>query len=198
MIETEMVKKGYNKMALQYYAHRNLSKFDSELEQFSSLLPKNGHILDVGTGIGIPTAKFLAEKGFEVTGIDISETMINEAKKNVPKANFIEMNALEMPFEKNKFDGIISVYTLFHIPRIEHENLFKKFYEILRPKGILMINSGVSESEGRSNFFGVPMFWSNFSPDKTLSLVKKTGFSITFEGVLERGGEIQYWIFAQK
>jgi ubiquinone/menaquinone biosynthesis C-methylase UbiE len=198
MIETEMVKKGYNKMALQYYAHRDLTKFNRELEQLSELLPANAHILDVGTGIGIPTAKFMVNKGFKVTGIDISSTMITEARKNVPNANFIEMDALQMDFEKEKFDGIISVYTLFHIPRSKHEILFQKFYEILKPNGILVINTGIGESEGISQFFGVPMFWSNYSPEKTLSLVKKVGFSVLLEDVLQRGGELQYWVFARK
>ncbi|MEJ2277651.1 MAG: class I SAM-dependent methyltransferase [Candidatus Lokiarchaeota archaeon] len=198
MLESEIVRNGYNKIALNYYANRDLTKFYPELERFSELLPEYGHILDVGTGIGVPTAKFLIEKGFKVTGIDISTTMILQAKKNVPEANFLEMDALHLNFDENTFDGVISVYTLFHIPRIKHENLFRTFYKILKPKGILVINSGISESEGIIQFFGVPMFWSNFSPKKTLNLVERVGFSIIFEGVLKRGGELQYWIFAHK
>jgi hypothetical protein len=31
-----------------------------------------------------------------------------------------------------------------------------------------------------------------------LEIVKSVGFSILFEGVLVRGGEFQYWIFAKK
>ncbi|MEJ2251076.1 MAG: class I SAM-dependent methyltransferase, partial [Candidatus Lokiarchaeota archaeon] len=104
MFESEIVRNGYNKIALNYYANRDLAKFNSELERFSKLLPKNAHILDVGTGIGVPTAKFLIEKGFKVTGIDISTTMIHQAKKNVPEANFLEMDALLLDFDVNTFD----------------------------------------------------------------------------------------------
>ncbi len=195
---TKLVEQGYNRIAEDYYSHRNLSKFNNELEEFASLLPKNAHTLDVGCGAGIPTAKFLTERGIKVTGIDLSDKMLNLARDNVPSAKFVKMDMLKLEFNENTFDGIISVFALFHVPKENHFDVFKKFFEILKPGGILMINSGVSESEGTSRFFGVPMFWSNFSPKTTLDLVKKAGFSIISEAVLERGGEYQYWIFGKK
>ena len=195
---TKLVEQGYNRIAEDYYSHRNLSKFNNELEEFASLIPKNAHTLDVGCGAGIPTAKFLTERGIKVTGIDLSDKMLNLARDNVPNAKFVKMDMLKLEFNENTFDGIISVFALFHVPKENHFDVFKKFFEILKPGGILMINSGVSESEGTSRFFGVPMFWSNFSPKTTLDLVKKAGFSIISEAVLERGGEYQYWIFGKK
>ncbi|MBD3197732.1 MAG: methyltransferase domain-containing protein [Candidatus Lokiarchaeota archaeon] len=199
MLEVKnVVEQGYNKIANDYYTHRDLNKFNTELESFSKLLPSNGKVLDVGAGAGIPTAKYLVNRGFDVTGIDISETMINLAKKNVPSANFIKMDINNITLPINSFDGLVSVYTLFHIPRDNHQKIFNNFNELLKPNGLMMINIGVSESEGFSNFFGVRMFWSNYSPKKTLDFVKKAGFSILFEGILIRGGEHQYWIFAKK
>jgi len=195
---SKLVEQGYNRIAKDYYSNRNLSKFNSELEKFASLLTDNAHILDLGCGAGIPTAKFLAERGIKVTGIDLSETMLNLARENVPNANFIKMDMNHLKFAENTFDGIISVYALFHVPREKHLEIFRKAFEIMKPRGIFMINIGIHESEGTSRFFGVPMFWSNFSPKTTLELVKKAGFSIVSEAVLERGGEYQYWIYGKK
>ena len=195
---SKLVEQGYNVIAEDYYSHRNLTKFNSELEKFASFLPKSAHILDVGCGAGIPTAKFLKQKGFDVTGIDLSDKMLNLARKNVPDSNFIKMDMNELNFSENSFDGIISVFALFHVPREKHYDILKQFFEILKPGGILMVNTGISESEGRSNFFGVPMFWSNYKPETTLTLVKNAGFSILFESVLQRGGEYQYWIYGKK
>ena len=195
---SNLIEQGYNKIAEDYYTHRDLNKFNSELETFSSLLPENASILDAGCGAGIPVAKFLDKKGFKIIGIDLSEKMLSLARNNVPNATFYKMDINEITFNENTFDGIISVYTLFHIPREKHQKIFNKFYEILKPDGTLMINIGIAESEGKSIFFGVPMFWSNFKPKTTLDLVKKAGFSIIFEGVLERGGELQYWIYGKK
>ena len=195
---SKLVEQGYNKIAEDYYSHRNLSKFNSELEEFASFLPENARLLDLGCGAGIPTAKFLTEKGIEVTGIDLSEKMLSLARENVPNADFIKMDMNELKFNEETFDGIISVYALFHIPREKHLAIFKNTFKILKKGGMLMINIGIHESEGTSRFFGVPMFWSNFSPEITLDLAKKAGFSILTEAVLERGGEYQYWIFGKK
>ncbi len=198
MFETDMVKKSYNKIAASYYSHRDLNKFNGELDKFIDLLPKNGHVLDVGCGAGIPTGKYLVSRGLKVTGIDISDTMLEMARKNVPEGNFINKDMNKLDFNENSFDGIISVYALFHVPKKNHPNIFKQFFKILKPGGILLINTGTSESEGLSKFFGESMFWSNYDPKKTLEIVKSVGFSILFEGVLVRGGEFQYWIFAKK
>ncbi|MFX0029459.1 MAG: class I SAM-dependent methyltransferase [Candidatus Hermodarchaeota archaeon] len=195
---SSLVEQGYNQIAEDYYAHRDLKKFNNELEKFSSFLSQGAHVLDAGCGAGIPTSRFLVNKGLNVTGIDLSETMLKLARINVPEAAFIKMDINDLLFEESSFDGIISVYTLFHIPKKNHFSIFKRFYEILKPRGILMINTGISESEGTSNFFGVPMFWSNYKPKETLELVKRAGFSIMFEGTLERGGEYQYWVYAKK
>jgi ubiquinone/menaquinone biosynthesis C-methylase UbiE len=198
MYEKEMVMKGYNVIANDYYTHRDLNKFNGELEKFSNLIPEGGKVLDVGCGAGIPTARYLVKKGLKVTGIDISEKMLKMAKKNVPKAEFFKKDMIQLDFDDNIFDGIISVYALFHVPKQEHFKIFQNFYRILKPAGILLINTGISESEGVSSFFGVPMFWSNNKPEKTLESIKKSGFSIIFDEVLQRGGEFQYWIFAKK
>jgi ubiquinone/menaquinone biosynthesis C-methylase UbiE len=194
----EIVMNGYNKIASDYYNHRDLSKFNDLLERFVDLLPEKGHVLDAGCGAGIPASKYLVNKGLKVTGIDISDSMLEMARKNVPNTNFLKMDMKELDFDNDTFDGLISVYSLFHIPKEDHSLVFKRFHEVLKLGGILMINTGLNESEGVSNFFGVPMFWSNYSPKKTLDLIKKSSFSIIFEGILVRGGEYQYWIFAKK
>ncbi|MFX1315841.1 MAG: class I SAM-dependent methyltransferase [Promethearchaeota archaeon] len=194
----ELVEKSYDKIAMEYYRHRDLNKFNSELDKFISLLSKNAIILDVGCGAGIPTAKYLFQKGINVIGIDISDVMLKMARENVPDGKFIKMDITNLQFDENSFDGIISVYTLFHVKKEQHHSVFKQFHKILKPGGILLINTGINDSEGISDFFGAPMFWSNHDPKITLNLVQKTGFSIIFEGILIRGGEFQYWIFGRK
>ena len=195
---SKLVEQGYNKIAETYYSHRDLNKFNKELEKFASFLSDTIHVLDVGCGAGIPTTKFLVNKGIKVTGIDLSDTMLRLARENVPSAQFIKMDMNDLKFDENTFDGIISVFALFHVPKENHFDIFKKFFDILKPGGILLINTGISESEGTSRFLGVPMFWGNFSPKITLDLVKKAGFSIISENVLQRGGEYQYWVYGKK
>lgn len=203
MDEHEIVKlvaNSYDSMAEKYDSWRIIDKFNDLLEKFVSCLPKEGKILDAGIGSGIPSAKYLTDAGLKVTGIDISVIMLNMARRNVPEANLhkISITDVDKHFLKNTFDGIISVFTLFHIPRKLHGEIFKKFANILKQGGVLMINSGISESEGFNNFFDSPMFWSNYNPEKTLQLVREAGLHILYESELIRGGEQQYWVHAQK
>lgn len=192
------IEESYDKMGETYHNFRDNEKFNSELEKFAKLLPSFGYVLDAGCGVGIPVSRFLTKKGFKVTGIDISSKMIALTKQNIPKATFYQKNIFTLDFPDNSFDGIICVYTLWHIPRADHSFIIENFHRMLKDNGILVINTGIFESDGMSDFFGEPMLWSSNNPNKTLEFVKEAGFSIIFEGALKRGGEIQYWIFAKK
>ena len=192
------VEQSYDRMGETYHNFRDNEKFNRELEKFAGLLPAAGHILDAGSGVGKPVSDFMVKNGFQVTGVDISKKMVEKAKENVPEASFYQKNILTLDFQDNLFDGIICVYTLWHIPRKNHADIINNFHRMLKDGGILVLNTGVYESEGMSQFFGEPMLWSTNDPRKTLNSVKETGFEIIFEGVLKLGGERQYWIFARK
>jgi SAM-dependent methyltransferase len=199
-----IVAESYNVIAPSYEKYfrnsTNSSKFDDLLEKFISYLPANAKVIDAGVGGGIPTSKFLLNKGIDVTGIDQSQTMLDIAKNNVPNAKLRKVNITEIKnhFEGESMDGIVSVFTLFHIPRVLHGSIFKQFASILKQGGVLMINTGTSGSDGFSDFFGKPMFWSNHDPQITLQLLRSAGFEILFAEKLVRGGERQFWIFARK
>ena len=194
----EIVVKGWNTIAREYDRYRDKHKIDGELQQFVDLLPEGARVLDAGSGSGVPASQYLTNAGLKVTGVDLSDTMLEMARENVPDATFLKKDILELDFPNESFEGILSLFTLFHIPRKKHPEVVKRFYELLNKEGILLINTGIRESEGISNFFGMPMFWSNLAPQKTLEAVKKAGFSVLFEGVLQRGGELQYWVLASK
>ncbi|TFG14969.1 class I SAM-dependent methyltransferase [Candidatus Thorarchaeota archaeon] len=192
------VEESYDKMGETYHDFRDNEKFIRQLEQFSELLSHRGRVLDAGSGVGKPTSEYLAKKGFNVIGVDISGKMVEIARENVPGAEFYKKNMLTLDFPDESFDGIICVYTLWHIPRSNHPVIIKNFHRMLRGNGILVLNTGTYESEGMSDFFGEPMLWSTNNPKKTLGTVMDLGFEIVFEGVLKLGGERQYWIFARK
>lgn len=192
------VEESYDKMGETYHNFRNNEKFNTELVKFTELLPRSAQVLDAGCGVGTPVSQFLVRKGFQVTGVDISKKMIDLAKENVPEATFYHRNILTLDFPNDSFEGIICIYTLWHIPRTNHSSILENFHRMLKDNGILVLNTGIYESEGMSEFFGEPMLWSTNNPKKTLAFVKEMGFDIIFEGILKLGVERQYWIFAKK
>ncbi|WP_440989199.1 class I SAM-dependent methyltransferase [Haloarchaeobius baliensis] len=65
-----------------------------------------GRVLDLGCGSGRVTAP-LAERGFDVVGVDVSETMIEVAEALHPDVEFRVGDATELSFPAESFDYVL-------------------------------------------------------------------------------------------
>ena len=109
----------------------------------SQHLPKKeGKIraLDTGTGAGF-YAFIMAELGCDVTGIDYSQDMIDQARANAamlhfPPVTFLQMDAQSMSFEDESFDFIISRNVTWTVP--EPEKIYKEWFRLLVPGGVVV------------------------------------------------------------
>lgn len=196
---SELVRKGYTKIAEVYHKQRNRYASKTLLNRFSKFIPKKSKILDVGSGAGVPVAKFLSEKGYKVMGIDFAEEMVKLAKKNVPEADFIKMDMTKMKFKPNTFDGAVSFYAIIHIPKEKHIKVYQVLHKIIKPEGVILFNTGGTETEEYQvrNYLGVPMFWGYWNPKKTLQIIKSARFEIIWSKVLKIGGETSFWVLAR-
>ena len=69
-------------------------------------------LLEVGCGTG-HWSQFFSEFGFEVTGVDVSERMINLAQsKGIPNTSFQIADGHSLPFKNGTFDVTAAVVTL--------------------------------------------------------------------------------------
>jgi len=100
-------------------------------------------ILDLGCGTG-RHAVYLAQRKFDVYGIDIAQEGIKIAKK------WLRENGLsaslkvgdiykKLPYKDNFFDGIISTNTLHHAKIEQIRKLIKEMERILKPGGLIFI-----------------------------------------------------------
>jgi 2-polyprenyl-3-methyl-5-hydroxy-6-metoxy-1,4-benzoquinol methylase len=88
--KSKIVKDGYDQIAGIYHSLR-LAKKDLNYQYFDNLFhffPDSGKVLDLGCGGGQPLTAYFADKGFDVTGVDISHEMIEIAKTQIPKGRF--------------------------------------------------------------------------------------------------------------
>ncbi len=106
-----------------------------------STLPFNRYrkILDVGTGTGFFSV-LLGRNGYKMTGIDITPTMVEEAKREARKfkvkANFLVMDAQKLEFEDGTFDAIITRNLTWTLPDVE--KAYQEWFRVLRPGGRLI------------------------------------------------------------
>ena len=196
---SEIVRKGYTKIASKYAKQRNLYPNKKLLLKFLKYIPRNSRIVDLGCGAGIPISKFLVDNGCKVIGIDFADGMLKLARKNVRKAKFIKMDLTRIKFPSNYFDGAVSFYSIIHVPRKNHSRIYRGLHKILKPNAIIMVNAcGTTTWEETSkDYLGVPMFWSFYNPDKTLMIIKNAGFGIIWSRILKLGGEAQFWVLAK-
>jgi tellurite methyltransferase len=106
------------------------------LKDHVNLLPK-GSALDLAMGEG-RNAVFLATKGFQVTGVDISEAGVKKAQtlaaeKGV-KLTTVVADLEQYPIPPNTFDVVICTYYL-------QRDLFPKIAKALKPGGMALIET---------------------------------------------------------
>jgi len=73
-----------------------------------------GKILDFGCGAGW-LSKVLSSKGYNVTGIDASGSLITNAMKVCAKGNFIVGDCINLPLRDGAFDCIVGSAILHHL-----------------------------------------------------------------------------------
>jgi demethylmenaquinone methyltransferase/2-methoxy-6-polyprenyl-1,4-benzoquinol methylase len=101
---------------------------------------KGSRVLDVGTGTGKQAFAF-AKRGFDITGIDLSEEMIKIARKNNRYENgkFQIGDAASLPFEDNSFDVTCVSFALHDmIPTIRRKTV-KEVVRVTKPHGTIVV-----------------------------------------------------------
>ncbi len=125
---------------------------------FAKDLVQDKLVLDVASGEGYGSF-LLADTAKAVTGVDIDNISIEHAKGKYNKENlsYRQASALDLPFEDNHFDVIVSFETLEHLA--EHQEMLAEFNRVLKTNGILIISTPdkkhYSDDTGFDNEFHV-------------------------------------------
>ncbi|MFH1710909.1 MAG: class I SAM-dependent methyltransferase [Nanoarchaeota archaeon] len=102
---------------------------------------ENKDVLDVGCGTGsLIIMIYDKNKTNRFTGVDISENMIEAARKKTSghkNIEFIVGKTGNLPFDRDRFDYVISSVSFHHWP--EHEMALKELYDLVKPSGKLLI-----------------------------------------------------------
>lgn len=142
----------------EYLVKTILSSFNTGIYPFE--INENLRVLEIGS-FGGNNLRFLWEKGFKnIYGIEITDSLVEMCKKavykncngNIPEENIVLGSNLDIPFDDNFFDLIISINTIHYSTEnniVDALNLWKKklknngrlFIETAGPNHDYVINS---------------------------------------------------------
>jgi SAM-dependent methyltransferase len=113
---------------------------------FFDQVPPGAKVLDVCCGSGHVTGE-LVERGYRVTGVDVSPALIELARKNVPGAGFVvqDVRSFQVPV---LFDAAISTFdALNHLLSIEDlQSAFAAIVLALKPGGLFFFDMNLEEA----------------------------------------------------
>jgi ubiquinone/menaquinone biosynthesis C-methylase UbiE len=107
--------------------------FEAEIEYLAEHLTGCKDVLSVGCGPAIIEGS-LSERGFHVTGLDVSREALDRAPDTV---RTVVASAEDMPFPASSFDAVIYVASLQFIE--DYAKAMKKTAHVLRPDGRLIV-----------------------------------------------------------
>ena len=141
-----------------------------------------GQIADVGCGPGHVT-RYLAERGANVEGLDLSPQMIAEARAAYPGLLFHVGDMFALPF--TGLAGIVAFYAIVHTSTDRLP--FREFHRVLAPGGLAAIAFHAGDQTVHvDDLFGVAtsLDFTFHAPDAVVAALREAGF--TLEARLDR------------
>ena len=88
--------------------HGNI-EFITALEYIHKYINKNDKVLDIGAGTG-KYSIYLYNEGYDVTAVELVKHNLRVLQKNEPNIKAYQGNALNLKFDDNTFDIILSPF----------------------------------------------------------------------------------------
>lgn len=118
---------------------------------FAGVGTKHPRILDLGCGAGYDS-KILSRMGARVVGLDVSEKLIKIAKGEAFRCKFHVGDMTERYKRLGKFDAVLCLATIMHVPVPKMKQTFLNMVEALHKGGLVLVSSldGVGKNYEKS------------------------------------------------
>lgn len=131
----------------EYYHILYKNRDYEEAEHFVSNLlnrlapEKSSHFLDLACGKGRHSV-FINKQGFNVTGVDLSENSISEAKESETDSLNFDVHDMREVYKNDQFNFVFNLFTSFGYfeNEIENFNVLKSVKFALKDSGILVVD----------------------------------------------------------
>ncbi|MFD5812769.1 class I SAM-dependent DNA methyltransferase [Streptomyces sp. NPDC127038] len=149
-------------------------------------LREGARVLDLGCGTGVPTARQLADAGFEVVGADLSARMVELASGYVPGATFHQLDLADLrpggPRDLGRFDAVAAFFSLLMLPRAEIPLALRTVRHLLVPGGLFVLSMVEADVDDFAiPFLGNTIRVSGYLKEDLHKVIAEAGFEIVKE-----------------
>ena len=175
----------YNTVAKEYAdtfsgEHEKKPKDREILRRFSQQIGNRRPVWDFGCGPG-QTTEYLKKLGIEISGLDLSEKILEQARTIHPEIHFRKGNILELEFENDSIAGVVAFYAIVHFTEKQAGTAFREVFRVLQPGGIFLVTYHIGEKTIHvEEFLGqkVDIDFMFFTTDFISRCLKEIGFEI--------------------
>ena len=177
-MSSDLIPALYERHARAFDQRRDRSLFERTwLDRFLDQVRTGGSILDVGCGMGEPIARYFLTRGFHVTGVDTSPSLVALARARFATAEWIEGDMRSLGLDR-KFDGVLAWHSFFHLSAAHQRAMFARFRDHSHRGAPLMFTSGPDVGAAIGCFEGEPLFHESLSGDEYRDLLDVNGFAV--------------------
>jgi SAM-dependent methyltransferase len=186
----------YERHAVSWDADRRAGAWNDKpcIERFLSFLSGGATVLDLGCGGGVPVALHIAARGFHVTGVDSSSTLISFSRTRMLDQEWIvaDMRSLNLG---RRFAGVLAWDSFFHLRHDDQRRMFRIFAAHSAADGILMFNAGSSHGTAMGSYQGDPLYHASLDPSEYETLLAGAGFELIEHSINDpaKGGRT-FWL----
>ena len=145
-----------------------------------------GRIVDLGCGPG-HVARYLADRGATVEGLDLSPEMIAEARACHPGLAFRVGDMFALPYDAAALAGVVAFYAIVHLQPDELLAPLRECHRVLAPGGLVALAFHIgAEAIHVDQLFGcaTSLDFRLHQPDAVIAALAEAGF--TLEARLDR------------
>ncbi|OGC48025.1 MAG: hypothetical protein A3A94_00100 [Candidatus Portnoybacteria bacterium RIFCSPLOWO2_01_FULL_43_11] len=126
-------------------------KVNNKLLSLITLLPKNGEVLDLGSGLGANNI-FLAKQGFKIACLDKDKEVIKRLKKAYPNINAVEKDILKFNFQEKKYNLVLALNVLHFFNSKDIKLIINNILRSLKKDGLFYLQVFSTKDSGYNKF----------------------------------------------
>lgn len=208
--ELKKIERMYDIVAKEYAEtfigeHEKKPKDQEILRRFSQEIGDRRPVWDFGCGPG-QTTKYLKDLGMEISGLDLSGKILEQARQIHPEIHFRKGNILNLEFDEDSIAGVVAFYAIVHFTEEQVESAFREIFRVLQPGGTFLLTYHVGEETIHlEEFLGkeIDIEFMFFTSDFIFRCLKNMGFEKIEIIEREPYPEVEYesrraYVFAKK